>query len=261
LTYFGVLAWFIGIPIILLSAVDWWARRHDRSLPRWLQGRTSHSAIVVMAVVALVYTTPWDNYLVANRIWWYDPELVTGLVVGWVPIEEYTFFVVQTWMTGLWFLAQGRRTSEPQEMARLSSAGRWMPLVAALAFWAIWLAALISGWDRGLYLSILMVWALPPIALQLAFGSDILWHHRRLISLGLLPPTLYLWVVDALAISGGTWTINPANTVGLEIGSVLPLEEAVFFLVTNTLIVFGIVLLLAPESHRRIRGYLHSHQT
>jgi lycopene cyclase domain-containing protein len=55
-------------------------------------------------VIAVVYTTPWDNYLVATGVWWYDPQLVTGLVLGWVPIEEYTFFIVQPILAGLWLL-------------------------------------------------------------------------------------------------------------------------------------------------------------
>lgn len=208
-------------------------------------------AVLLHALVALAYTTPWDNYLVANRIWWYDPALVTGLTLGWVPIEEYTFFVVQTWMTGLWLLTCARRLPPPPDTVPLRPGLRRATLGAAGVLWGAWLSLLLSGWTQGLYMSILLVWALPPIALQLAFGADILWRYRRLVALGLLPPTLYLWAVDALAISGGTWTINPANTVGLDLARVLPLEEAVFFLVTNTLIVFGMVLLLARESHQR----------
>ena len=59
----------------------------------------------LLVLIAVAYTTPWDNYLVATNVWWYDESLVTGLKLGWVPIEEYTFFVLQTLMTGLWTLA------------------------------------------------------------------------------------------------------------------------------------------------------------
>ena len=74
---------------------------------------------------------------------------------------------------------------------------------------------------------------------------------RRLVLAGLVPPFVYLCVVDALAIKSGTWTISPAYTVGLDLLGVLPLEEIVFFLVTSTLISFGTVLMLARESHIR----------
>ena len=251
MTYFGVLLRFIGIPVLGLMLVAAYDCRQGKELPAVLAAWSPTKAVLLHALVALAYTTPWDNYLVANRIWWYDPALVTGLTLGWVPIEEYTFFVVQTWMTGLWLLTCARRLPPPPNTVHLRPRLRWAILGAACVLWGVWLSLLLSGWTRGLYMSILLVWALPPIAVQLAFGTDILWRYRRLVALGLLPPTLYLWAVDALAISGGTWTINPANTVGLDVAGVLPLEEAVFFLVTNTLIVFGIVLLLARESHQR----------
>ena len=57
--------------------------------------------IGLVVLIALAYTTPWDNYLVASGVWRYDPRLVTGLVIGWVPVEEYSFFVLQTIFTGL----------------------------------------------------------------------------------------------------------------------------------------------------------------
>ena len=60
-------------------------------------------------IIALLYTTPWDNYLVATGVWWYDPALVTGLTLGWVPIEEYTFFILQTLLAGLWLAFLARR--------------------------------------------------------------------------------------------------------------------------------------------------------
>ena len=58
---------------------------------------------------------------------------------------------------------------------------------------------------------------------------------------------------DGLAIRSGTWTISPANTVGLDLAGILPLEEITFFLATNVVIVFGMVLMLARESHIRAR--------
>jgi lycopene beta-cyclase len=57
--------------------------------------------LIIVAVIAVVYTTPWDNYLVATRVWYYDPKLILGWVIGYVPIEEYSFFVLQTFLTGL----------------------------------------------------------------------------------------------------------------------------------------------------------------
>jgi len=103
---------------------------------------------------------------------------------------------------------------------------------------------------------------LPPIIVQLFVGADYLWQQRRLVAAALLPPIVYLCVADALAIGSGTWTINPARSTGILLAGVLPLEELVFFILTNTLIVFGMVLLLgldraalrAQVQRLRIRG-------
>jgi 15-cis-phytoene synthase/lycopene beta-cyclase len=54
-------------------------------------------------------------------------------------------------------------------------------------------------------------------------------------------PTLYLWIVDTLALRRGTWVIESGTKFGIHLWPGLEIEEAVFFLVTNALIVFGLV--------------------
>jgi lycopene cyclase domain-containing protein len=83
-----------------------------------------------------------------------------------------------------------------------------------------------------------------PIILQTAVGADLLWHQRRLVAAALLPAVVYLSAADALAIGSGTWTIDPAQSTGVMLGA-LPLEELIFFTLTNMLIVFGMTLLLS----------------
>ena len=126
---------------------------------------------------------------------------------------------------------------------------------AATAVGIAWLGSvmlLVSGWQPGTYLALELVWALPPIALQLAVGADILWHYRRLVLPALLIPTLYLSAMDLLAIHSGTWTINPQQSLGIALGGILPVEEVIFFLLTNTLLAFGLVLSLANASFYRL---------
>jgi lycopene cyclase domain-containing protein len=72
-----------------------------------LRKRMAHAG-AVLALLALAYTTPWDNYLVYKGIWSYPPGRVMA-TIGWVPIEEYMFFVIQTALTSLWFLAGAPR--------------------------------------------------------------------------------------------------------------------------------------------------------
>jgi lycopene cyclase domain-containing protein len=252
MTYFGVLLRFIVPPLVILALITVVDRARGRRVCAVFRTWPAWAVLLGHVIVALVYTTPWDNYLVANSVWWYDPLLVTGLTLGWVPIEEYTFFVVQTLLSGLWLLFWMRRFQPPQAPFAPRAALRWACTGAGGLLWVVALAMLLLRWTRGLYMALILIWFLPPILLQLAFGADILWHYRRLVLVGFVPPTLYLWWVDGLAIASGTWTINPENTLGLDLFGVLPIEEATFFLVTNVVIAFGMVLMLARESHWRV---------
>ena len=254
MTYFQVLGVFILPPLLILAVVvprDLWRWLRDRSSPvDWLP----YLVILAHVVMALVYTTPWDNYLVATNVWWYDPALVTGVTIGWVPIEEYTFFILQTLLTGLWTLGL-MRSITPQ--ARQLSGGRHLRLWAGLGVAALWLvstAVLISGWKPGTYLTLILSWALVPVFIQVVFGADILWANRKLLALAILPPTLYLWWVDSLALTDGTWVIDPVQTTGLAVG-VIPLEEMVFFAMTNTIIGFGVTLMLSPIAQARAQEW------
>jgi lycopene cyclase domain-containing protein len=250
MTYFGFIVRFLLVPLVLLGALTLWDLRRGKRLIWRLNDGLEWAALAVLGAVALLYTTPWDNYLVATRVWWYDPVLVAGITLGWVPVEEYLFFVLQTLVTGLWLLFLARRWPVT---AHFRSCPRHLRWILALIVGFLWLGAvmtLIAGWRSGNYLGLQLAWGLPPLILQLAYGADVLWRYRRLVLLAWLPPTLYLCIADALAISSGTWTVNPARSLNLYLAGQLPVEEATFFLLTNMLIVFGMVLLLVYESRR-----------
>jgi lycopene cyclase domain-containing protein len=249
MTYFGFLIRFLVIPILLLLLVYW--RTKERAIPGF-DGAKLWRAIFIHVVLALAYTTPWDNYLVVTGVWYYDPDLVTGIVFGYVPLEEYTFFVLETLLVGLWWwtlvkisILAPNAPFKPNKPLRAWTLG----LLAVL--WALSLFVLLSGWKPGTYLAITLTWALPAIAPQLAFGADILWHHRRSLGTVILTGAGYLSAMDALAIGAGTWTIDPAQSTGIFIGN-LPVEEAVFFLITVVLLSFGITLLCSNASQGRL---------
>lgn len=256
MTYFGFLLLFVGIPIAVLLILHLVLHLRGRSLPDTLRGMPAIPTLLAHILVALIYTTPWDNYLVATRVWWYDPELVTGIVIGWVPIEEYTFFIVQPIMTGLLLLLLAKLIPlGPSGDYARPALRRWSVAVVGV----IWLASviiLIAGWAPGTYLGLELGWALPPIMFQLWFGADILWRYRKLVFWTLVPAGLYLSFADALAINSGTWTIDPAQSLNIYLGGVLPIEEAIFFFLTNTLLVFGMTLVLARESQTRLHDEL-----
>ena len=251
MTYFGFLFLFVGIPLLILGCLTWYDWQRGRALPEELTAWPARSGLLALIVIAVVYTTPWDNYLVATRVWWYDPALVSGVVWGWVPVEEYTFFVLQTLLAGLWLLYLARHYFQPA-IFKPDVTRRWQLALGGGILWLAVVGLLLSGWSPGTYLALELSWALLPIILQLAFGADILWHYGRLVFWSIVPTTLYLSLADALAIQSGTWTINPELSLGVYLGAVLPIEEFIFFGLTNTLVTFGLVLALAHLSHDRL---------
>ena len=256
MTYFGFLVLFLGIPLVLLIIITWYDHHKNKKLPLTLQAGLPWVAIPALIIIAVGYTTPWDNYLVATNVWWYHPTLVTGIILGWVPIEEYIFFVGQTLFTGLWLLFLARHLPVPGVPFSPNNKIRGRTTLLTGSIWLASIAILSAGWRPGTYLALELVWALPPIMLQLAFGADILWHYRRLVLTAISSTTLYLSFADALAINSGTWTIDPVQSLNVFLGGHLPLEEFIFFLLTNTLVIFGMVLLLAQESGHRIPAAL-----
>lgn len=95
MTYSLFLFLFLVIPIALLMFK---LRRKTRA--RWWR-----FAVGLAMLLALLYTTPWDNYLVATGVWYYDPARVWHAVIGYVPLEEYLFFILQPILAGLIALA------------------------------------------------------------------------------------------------------------------------------------------------------------
>ena len=242
MTYFGFLALFLGLPLAVMTWLRWRDARRGITLPLMWRSAPAWLVLTVHVTLAVLWTTPWDNYLVATRVWYYDPARVTGLKLGWVPVEEYTFFVLQTLLTGAWLLWLARHMpSAPATRGRpeLRSLSAGMGAVV----WLFSALALALGWQPGTYLALTCIWLLPPVILQLAVGADLLRDQWRLVCLGIGVPVLWLSTADAFAISAGVWTIGPAQSMGVRLGS-LPLEESVFFLVTNMLIVFGMTLML-----------------
>ena len=202
-------------------------------------GRKAGLSLLLIAAVAFIYTTPWDNYLIWRDVWHYGRDRVIG-TVGYVPIEEYLFFVLQPILTGLWLYRLLAHTEEPSELKSSPAAN-----IGGAIIWAG--LALGGGWllqrDFGVYLGLILVWASPILALQWLVGGAQLWVRKRLWLTATLVPTLYLWIADRIAIGQGIWSISEVYTTGLHLFG-LPIEEATFFLVTNFLVVQGLLLLL-----------------
>lgn len=196
--------------------------------------------LFVLCGIAFAYTTPWDNYLVYREVWDYGSDRVLG-TIGYVPLEEYIFFLLQPLMTGLWvsLLLGSRAFEQPGEEAprglRASYVGFWLVLAG--------LGVMLLTGTRSFYLGLILTWASPVLAGMAWLSTPLFWKHRRIWALGIAVPTLYLWVADRTAIGLGIWDISDTYSLGFDpLG--LPIEEVVFFLVTNVLVVQGLLMFL-----------------
>jgi lycopene cyclase domain-containing protein len=90
---------FLVIPIALLALL----LREKIRAQWWLV------TLALTILLALLYASPWDNYLVATGVWSYDPARVWNIILGHVPLEEYLFFVLQPILGALITLGLLRR--------------------------------------------------------------------------------------------------------------------------------------------------------
>jgi lycopene cyclase domain-containing protein len=109
------------------------------------------------------------------------------------------------------------------------------------------------------YLLMELGWALPVILLQWSLGHRTLRARRRAVGAAILIPTVYLTLADSLAIRRGIWTLSADLTLNLAPFGI-PVEEALFFLLTNTMVVQGLALVREPDEPfgraRRLLGRL-----
>lgn len=92
MTYGRFLALFVALPLVIL-ATAWWSSTVKR-----LPGKT----FLLLLLVVFLATTPWDSVAVKHGLWRFPEGKTWGIRLGWLPLEEYLFFGLQTLLTGLW---------------------------------------------------------------------------------------------------------------------------------------------------------------
>lgn len=199
--------------------------------------------IAVLCGLAFVYTTPWDNYLLANEVWWYGQDRVL-FTIGYVPIEEYSFFFLQTVLTGLWTLLILNHLKPLTKANSNSKKIKVFKAIISFFMTLIWLygfRCLMS--DHSFYLGLILSWAMPVVLLQFIIGGQHILKNMKTFLLCVLTPTLYLWYADLYAIKDGIWSISEKYTLGYNMSG-LPIEEMIFFLITNIMVVQGLLLFI-----------------
>lgn len=184
--------------------------------------------------------------MIRAGIWSYPSDAVLGPKLFDIPLEEMFFFIIQTYNTTLLYLLFSKPTFHPTYLRYEKKGDPWKYYkLAGQGVMALALKrglGLVREEKEGMYLGLILIWAVPfllllwSLAYQFIIGLP--WTNTVL---PIVLPTLYLWIVDTLALRRGTWVIESATKLGMHLWPHLEIEEAVFFLLTNTLIVFGLI--------------------
>lgn len=228
LTYIEFHLLFVIPPMLLLGVLAY-VRKGAWSGPRPLSG------LAILLVLALVYTIPWDNLLIAEGVWWYGEGTTSGYI--WhAPIGEYLFFILQPIVVCLWLFQFP--TVADVSLVRIPLWKRGIGVLAGASVSIV--GYLMLGVDSLYYLGAILFWSGPILSIHWGFGWPYLWRLRRTLAVGIAVPTLYLCTIDRLAIEWGLWVLSDLHTTGITVLG-LPIEEGAFFFMTS---VFAVQTLL-----------------
>jgi len=92
---------------------------------------------------------------------------------------------------------------------------------------------------KSFYLGSVCWWALP-VLIGLWYGAGNYCVRRySAVLISILVPSLYLCYIDLIALRDRVWHVNKVTTFGIIYFGNLPLEEILFFFISNTIIVIG----------------------
>jgi lycopene cyclase domain-containing protein len=227
-------------PLALLAALNW-------PVPIAV-GEAAAFGWVLLAV--LVFTTPWDNLAAKWGIWGFPREKYS-LRIGYLPVEEYAFFMLQSVNVMLAVRALFRffpdwQTGVEAEIGRMTllllgaSVVPWILVAAQLR----WLRK--KAGPRVNY-AIHLAWFLPVVYFQWILVPPLFWGHAGLLALVTGVFGVYYTLADLVAVRGGTWFFDEEQITGVKLGGLLPWEEVAFFFLTSLLVAQSYLLLLPAE--------------
>jgi lycopene cyclase domain-containing protein len=241
MTYFRF-HWIFNFPLLVVLA--------------WLGGGGWSPALalpmVYVLVAAFVFTTPWDNVAARRGIWGFPRDKYTRRL-GYLPVEEYLFFILQTLIVMLGVRAIFHFHPEwHRPIGTALTTWTWLGLAAATPAWIV-VGLELRRWGsrRGPSVNYLLhlVWFLPVVYVQWVIGPRLLGAHLGLLAIVTIAFGLYYSLADYLAVGAGLWFFDEKQITGYKLGGRLPWEEAAFFCLTSLLVAQS-YLLLAPAYAR-----------
>ncbi|CAO3636863.1 unnamed protein product [Cunninghamella echinulata] len=197
---------------------------------------------IFLTGVAFITASLWDNYIVYHRAWWYCPKCVTA-VIGYVPLEEYMFFIIMTMIT-VPFTNLIMRWQLPTFYLKSTSSSfqfmctRYLPIIGFLVIAKkAWNVAIPN---TPLFYGGCILWYVCPVLALLWFGAgEYICRRWKSVMISITFPTLYLCWVDKIAIRAGTWHISEKTSTQIMVVPNLPIEEFLFFFLINVVLVFA----------------------
>ena len=214
----------------------------------WTLGEAKAFGLVLLAV--MIFTTPWDNLAAKWGIWGFPREKYS-LKIGYLPVEEYAFFILQSVnvmlaVRALFHFFPGFQTSQETVvgMGTLICLGLSVIPWAMITVQFLWLRKRFgSRVNYALHLS----WFLPVIYLQWILGPFLFLDHVAMLAMITAVFGIYYTLADIIAVRGGTWFFDEKQITGHKLGGILPWEEIAFFFLTSLLVAQSYLLLLPSE--------------
>jgi lycopene cyclase domain-containing protein len=226
--------------LIVLTACTW-------TVP-WTAEELAALGLVLLAV--MIFTTPWDNLAAKWGIWGFPREKYS-LRLGYLPVEEYAFFLLQSVNVMLAIRALFRFFPD-WELGQETEVGKWtlLCLGASLIPWL--LVAMQLRWLRrhfGLRVNyaVHLAWFLPVVYAQWVLAPWLFWAHAGLLALVTGVSGIYYTVADLAAVRAGTWFFDEKQITGVKLAGLLPWEEIAFFFLTSLLVAQSYLLLLPSD--------------
>ena len=198
----------------------------------------------------MIFTAPWDNLAARWGIWGFPRERYSARL-GYLPVEEYAFFLLQS--ANVMLAVRALFRFHPAWMTGMETAlGWWTESLLALSVPA-WLLIL---WQcrrlrrkvgpRVNY-ALHLGWFLPVIYSQWVLAPSLFRLHAPLLALVTIGFGIYYTIADVVAVRAGVWFFDEKQITGVKLGGILPWEEIAFFFLTSLLVAQSYLLLLPPE--------------
>ena len=215
---------------------------------------TRSATLSILLAIVYVTATPWDVYLLRNGVWGYSSKPVIGTFLD-VPYEEYFFFGIQTLITSLVYFTimtpYQIESIQRDEVAKYSKEKGGFRMGKGLSnkIGLVTILGTISAFlnlsnERFFYMKSIAIYFLAFFSIQVVVGFRQILMGKALgrLAFAATLPTIFYWIIDGIAINAGTWSISERTSTGIKLFNTLPIEEAVFFAITNIIIIQGLYL-------------------